>query len=181
MRGLVPALVSGLVVLALAGCSGSPGDGPRTDAVFPPRPVAVTADRNPPCTMLTPDQAARLGLRRPTPGQGIVNGQPSPGCTWLGSTIDYNVQFIPIGAEVALTDPMATITTVNGFGAVQNLPDLPGSPPICQVAVDVAPGQSIRVQANAVPDPPYGTDELCRRASEVASMVMTTVVMTAPR
>lgn len=90
-------------------------------------------------------------------------------------------QFIPIGAEAAIPVPGSTVTRVDGFGAVQNSPVIGGAPPICQLAVDVAPGQTIRVQANAVPDPPYGMDELCRRASQTASMVMATVVATAPR
>jgi len=73
------------------------------------------------------------------------------------------------------------IVQVNGFGAVKNIPDVPGAPPICQIAVDVAPGTSVRVQANSVPDYGYNNDQICERATEAASMVMTTVVATASR
>ncbi|TCK21360.1 uncharacterized protein DUF3558 [Pseudonocardia endophytica] len=131
--------------------------------------------------MLVADQVERLGLRHPTPSDAVVDGLPSPACKWLGNDGGISAQFIPIGAEVAIPVPGAVITQVNGFGAVRNVPDLPGSPPICQLAIDVAPGQTVRVQANAIPNPPYGMDELCRRADEAASMVMTTVVANAPK
>lgn len=105
----------------------------------------------------------------------MVDGRPSPACKWLGAEVDVTVQFIPIGTEVAATVPGSTIVQVNGFGAVRNVPDLPG-PPICQVALDVAPAQTIRVQVSPLPNSSSGMDELCRRADEAASMVMTTVV-----
>lgn len=183
MSAVARALATGLAMAVLAGCASAsdPGPPPPSGPTLPPRPASVAADRIPPCAMLVADQIERLGLRRTTPSQGMVDGRPSPACKWLGSDIDINVQFIPIGTEVAIPVPGAMITQVNGFGAVRNVPDLPGSPPICEVAVDVAPGQTVRVQANAVPNPPYGMDELCRRADEAASMVMTTVVATAPR
>ena len=177
MTVLVRVLVAGMVALALASCSESTEPGP----VLPPRPTSVPADRVAPCAMLTPPQADRLQLYESQPGGGVVDGRPSPGCTWLGSNIGYNIQFIPVGAEAAIPVPGSTITQVNGFGAVQNSPVISGAPPICQLAVDIAPGQTVRVQANAVPDPPYGMDELCRRARETASMVVDTVVATAPR
>ncbi|WP_165922495.1 DUF3558 family protein [Pseudonocardia endophytica] len=168
-----------MAIFVLAACSPTASPTPPSPTL-PPRPVSIAADRIPPCTMLEADQADQLGLRHPTPGQGIVEGVQSPSCTWLGGDGGTNVQFIPVGAEVALNLPGATTTQVNGFGAVRNVPNLPGSPPICQLAIDVAPGQTVRVQANAIPNPPYGMDELCHRADEAASMVMTTVVANVP-
>lgn len=183
MRAALRVLVTALALATITGCSSSDrhAGSPPSEPAFPPRPLSVSADRVAPCDMLAPDQAQRLGLRRPSPINVVVDGQPSSGCTWLGSTSGLNVQFIPIGADVAIAVPGATITTVNGFGAVRSVPAPSGSPPICQVAVDVAAGQTVRVQANALPSSSYGMDELCRRADEAASMVMTILVATAPR
>jgi hypothetical protein len=72
---------------------------------------------------------------------------------------------------------------VNGFGAVQNVPTITmGGGPVCQITIDAAQNQTIRVQAlTRTNPPPIPVDELCLRANEVASMVMTTVVATASR
>ncbi len=164
-----------------AGCSAgtTPTDGP-----FPPRPVTIDSSRVPPCDLLSDPQQAELGLRTGRPGNANVNGRPSSTCTWLGSgAVDYNVQFIPVDAAIAVTEPGARITVINGFGAVQSVPgETFGGTPFCQVAVDAAAGQTIRVQASTRPgEPPIGIDEQCRRAVNAASMVMTTVAATASR
>lgn len=164
-----------------AGCSTSttPTGGP-----FPSRPAIVDSSRIPPCTLMSDPQRARLELRPGRPGNANVNGRPSSTCTWLGSgPVDYNAQFIPIDAVEATTEPGATIIAINGFGAVQSVPgETFGGTPFCQVTVDTAESQAIRIQAKTRPgDPPIGIDEQCRRAVEAASMVMTTVVATASR
>lgn len=129
--------------------------------------------------MLTPEQERSLKLRNETAGDTVVNGLPSPTCTWIGeSGIDFNVQFIAIEAQVSASAPGSSVARVDRFGAIQNVESsLSSGMPFCQLTIDVAQGQSIRVQALAGPGGPApGIDEQCRRANEVASMVMTTVV-----
>lgn len=159
-------------LVALTGCSA----GAPEPSAFPSRPVDVAIAGLDPCTVFTGSQQSALGLRKATPAQAVVNGRPSTGCVWLGRTdIGYNTQTIPVGAEVALSEPAGVVVRVNGFGAVRNVVrELTGGAPTCQVTIDAAPGQSIRVQAQA--DLPNHTeDEMCRLATAASSMVMTTV------
>lgn len=151
---------------------------------FPPRPATVDASGMRPCDLLAESQRIRIGLDAGSPGTSNVNGRPSPACTWLGDgAVDYNAQIIPVDAALATTEPGATIIVVDGFGAVQSRPaETFGGTPFCQVTVDAAAGQTIRIQARTRPgEPPIGLDEQCRRAVDAASMVMTTVVATASR
>lgn len=168
-------VVTSLLAMALSGCSTE--EAPPNP--FPRRPVDVVVDNLNPCSMLDDSQMKGLGLRVGTPRTATVNGSPSPTCTWIADNgYGYNAQTIPVTAELALTEAGATPITVNGFGAVRSVVrQLTGGAPTCQVTVDVAPERAIRVQARVVPRPPLPTDdEMCRLATEAASMVMTTVV-----
>lgn len=176
MRLSVASAAIAATVLVVTGCA-QQGVLPRPEPGLPPRPVAVDADRIPPCSMLTTAQVSALELRLAGPGKATVDGRSSQGCSWFGVTIDYNVQLIPIDAQAALSLPGAALVQVNGFGAVRSIVELPGNPPICQLAVDAAPERTIRIQASPLPGrPATGEQALCRRAAEAASMVMTTLV-----
>lgn len=172
--------VLGVIAVAatLGGCSGESAETPPA-ATFPPRPAVVQLDRFSECDLLSDIQQQDLKLTRITSGTLQVEGIPARTCTFLGDAgVDINVQVIPLDAAVARRLPSASTTQVNGFGAVVNVPaDRFGDGPICQVAVDAAPGQSIRVQALTRTDPPpVPIDQVCQRATETASMVMTTVI-----
>lgn len=170
MRWSVLCAVAALVVLG--GCSAGAPEPPP----FPPRPFDVTVAGLDSCTMFTEGQRTALGLRKAVPREVTVNGQPSSGCVWLGrADLGYNTQTIPLGAEVALSDPAGVVVPVNGFGAVRNVVrGATGGDPICQVTIDAAPGASIRVQAEASL-PNHADDEMCRLATNAASMVMQTI------
>lgn len=172
-----------LVTSAALTVACSTGEAPR-GGPFPPRPVAVDSSTIAPCDLLSESQRSQLGLDDGSPGTATVNGRPSPGCVWLGDgAVDYNAQFVPVDAALATTEPGATIIAVNGSGAVRSVPaETFGGTPLCQVTVDAAAGQTIRVQASTRPgEPPIGIEAQCRLATEAASMVMTTVVATTSR
>ncbi|TCK20776.1 uncharacterized protein DUF3558 [Pseudonocardia endophytica] len=152
--------------------------------MFPPRPAEIDVQRTSACSMLSEEQQIRLELGGGKPSTRNVEGLPSPTCTWLSRKgVDFNIQLIPADPTAATQLPGAEVTQVDGFGAVQNAPaETMGGGPICQIAIDAAPGQTIRVQAlTRTNPPPIPVDQLCQRATEAASMVMTTVVATASR
>lgn len=181
MTGRLVCVLLGVAAVgaALVSCSAEPAEPPPA---FPPRPATLQLDRLPACDLLSRTQQRELKLSQPASGNLQVEGLPTRTCTFLGDDdVDINVQVIPIDTAVALRLPSASTTQINGFGAVMNVPtERFGDGPICQVAVDAAPGQSVRVQALTRTDPPpIPVDQVCRRATDVASMVMTTVVAAA--
>lgn len=176
----VRAAIVALMCALATGCAhevSSRGDA----ATFPPRPVDIRTGDLAPCSMLSPAQGSALGLDAGDAGAVSVNGQPSLDCVWLSDTdLSYSAQTIPIGAEVAVTEQRAAVIEVNGFGAVRSvLRELTGGAPTCQVTVDAGPNQSIRIQAQATGERPRRDDEMCAIATDVAGMVMITVVATA--
>lgn len=171
-----------LLCAVVAGCSQDVVPREETRG-FPARPLDIGTHDVAPCSMLTSAQGVELGLDEGQARVANVNEQRSPACIWLSeSDISYSAQTIPIGAEAARSEVGAAIIEVNGFGAVRSIPRaLAGGTPICQVTVDAGPGQSIRVQAQATGERPRTEDEMCRIATDVTGMVMTTVVATARR
>ena len=172
-----------VLTAVLASCSSSstrPGGQPL---VFPPRPAEISIEKAGNCTVLSKEQQKQLKIFDARASMNTVNGQPSPGCTLLGREgIDFNTQTIPVGAEIAVRTPNSEVLSVNGFGAVRDIPvNSLGPTPLCQIAIDAAQGKTIRVQASATPRMELEPPELCRRATEAASMVMTTLVATASR
>ncbi len=179
----------------LVGCTDSSPRTPEAAArdAFPVRPSEVPLDHTDPCRMLSEGQVADLGLRRINDSSvEMVDGVPSPGCGWIGTDpmggnqdrpiVNYNVQVIPLPAEGAATAPDARVAQINGFGAVVNVPASVGGGLVCQVAVDAADHRSLRVQAVLRPvGPQLSVPDLCRRATDVASMVMDTVVAATSR
>ncbi len=182
-----------LIVIIVAVCAGALActNDPASDPAdqggrsrFPQRPAAIDLAAVPPCGVLTKPQQAQLGIYASQAGDVNVDGRPSPGCGYLSSDVfDYNTQTIPVGADAAIQLPGSEVIHVNGFGAVRNRPDDSFSTrPTCQVAIDAAPGQTIRVQVSTAPNgPPVGEEQLCSRATDVASMVMDTVVAATSR
>lgn len=178
--------------LLFVGCSPSNSPTPSPSSESSLRPADIAVDRIEPCSMLTEQQTTQLGVRG-VRGSTVetVDGQPSPGCGWIvdasrppddRTTIDYNSQIISQPISAALGSPGATPTQVNRFDALVIPPVADEADPFCQVAVDAAPHTTIRVQALLQPNAPRIPDgELCRRATDAASMVMTTVVATASR
>lgn len=170
------AVVASILAAALTGCSAADD---RTPSPFPLRPVDIAVDSLSPCSMLDDSQRERLGVRPGTPRTTTVNGSPSAICTWIASNgYGYNAQSIPVSAELALTEAGATPIIVNGFGAVRSMVrEMTGGGSTCQITIDAAPARAIRVQAGASPEPPLPSDEeMCRLATEAASMVMKTAV-----
>lgn len=186
-RGWFLASIAAATLLSSCATSKPPTPEASARESFPPRPSELALDRIDPCLMLSGAQVADLGLRRINDSSiEPVDGTASRGCGWIGANpagrsadrplVSYNAQVIPLPAERAIAAPGAQLTQINGFGAVLNVPTSIGGGLVCQLAIDAAQDKSLRVQAVLGPvGPQLGVDELCRRATEAASMVTTTV------
>ncbi|MBW0106347.1 DUF3558 domain-containing protein [Pseudonocardia sp. KRD291] len=181
-RAWVTAIAT-LAAIAVAGCSGPSSTAPSP---FPPRPAELrTADIDP-CSVITDTDRRRLGVERGTAGESDVGiGAPSRTCGWrnFDDGYGYNVQTIPTAAGAALSVPGSTVRTVNGFGAVENVPadyQGPGIPPACQLTIDVGEEQAVRVQVQSsdtrASGSPEALAEACSRANALAHSVMRNLV-----
>lgn len=186
--------VLGVLIVVLAGCTtggqASPADPPATNQAspatssLPPRPRDVPIDDVDPCTLLTREQRAELGLDRPP--------QPrrEPSLLYPG-----DVSWCSIGGtEPSISISISTVTTAgiefwtSGRAAaeirplqVAQFPALEATSRVvddgCNVIVDVAAGQMLDIQArSAGANPPITQDRLCRDASRAANLTMDTLL-----
>lgn len=190
---LLPVLV-GVVVGCAQPVPGTPPpsaagpatSGPATSAApevpLPSRPRDVPLDGLDPCTLLTADQRAELGLDQPP----VLDVSPSTlyngGVTQLCSIRGFEPRVISVGVELSISGGVElffrpgvrsqiTPIDVRGFPAVVAVPTSRGG--FCTVVVDVAPGQAVDVSAaNAGGTPPIPQPELCTVAQRLAGTVM---------
>jgi hypothetical protein len=158
-----------------------------TGVLLPPRPREVRLDGVDPCSLLTPEQRAELGLtsepRASRPYVGLFRGEvatctvrgPAPGGALLVSGAVTTV-----GIERwTENDVAATLRTTDVLG----FPALIAAPQrfddYCNVEVDVAPGQLLDVQFGAgTPERPVPQDEICVRAHRSAELMMSALLGT---
>ncbi|HEY0575761.1 MAG TPA: DUF3558 domain-containing protein [Pseudonocardia sp.] len=185
----VAGLITGVVLLAVAGCGGSPA--PRRSApsmsqapvspALPPRPVELRLDGIDPCSLLTAAQRSQLGVNQGQPGHGSEssplkgascvwsNLPASPDNAWSGRLV------LGQGADYALG--LEPLRTVNGFAATTT--GSAGSDPTfyCGMLVDVAPGQSLLASYdNGAKDYPGMNHQLaCDKAQQLASDMLSTL------
>jgi hypothetical protein len=163
-----------------AGCTAAP-----TEALPPPRPREVRLDGVDPCTLLTAEQRAGLGLtsepHASTAYVELFRGDV-PTCTMRGRSPESVLLGIStvttVGIErwsepdlVSQTRPTSTA----GFPALAAIPSRLTD--YCSVEVDVAAGQLLDVQfGGGTPQSPIPQEELCRRAGQSADAAMATLL-----
>lgn len=188
---LLPVLV-GVVVGCAQPVPGTPAPvppsaaGPATSAApevrLPPRPRDVPLDGLDPCTLLTADQRAELGLDQPP----VLDVGPSTlyngGVTQLCSIGGFEPRVIAVSIQLSVTGGIElflrpgvrsqiTPIDVQGFPAVVAVPA--SLRDFCTVVVDVAPGQAVDIQvATGGGQPPIPQPELCTVAQRLAATVM---------
>jgi hypothetical protein len=170
-----------------AGCTAATERTPSapTEALPPPRPREVRLDGVDPCTLLTAEQRAGLGLdgtpRLSDPYAALFGGKV-PTCTITGLSgepIAVGVGAVTsVGIERWRTGDLAAEvhpTMVADFPAVVAVPRQLTD--YCSVEVDVAAGQLLDVQfSDGGGKPPIPQDELCQRAGQVAKELMTSLL-----
>ena len=187
--GLLGAVAAALV---LGGCTVNGPDEPLPDpansggdtGASRPRDLAVE-DRTDAelCALLIPEQQTRLDVARPR-AVGEDDEKDYPGCLWTGppgerTGLDVSIQAVPQGlAEFkeqklgpGFPETAASYTVAGGFPAEQSQNNEGLETHGCNVAVDVADGQTLWVLSGplvpgAVPD-----QQMCdhaRRAAEFA-------------
>jgi hypothetical protein len=160
----------------------SPAARPGGAVELPPRPREVRLDGVDPCSLLTEEQRAELGLDgRPVsseapvglyPGADVracdISGfEPRAVSTGISLVTTVGIERYTSGELVAEIRPI----TVQGFPAVVAVPTR--FTDYCTVVVDVAPGQLLDVQfATGGRQPPIPQPQLCRDAETVAGEVM---------
>ena len=182
---LAPLLVTALLA---AGCTTVVAGTPSapTGVLLPPRPREIRLDGVDPCSLLTAEQRAALGLEsEPRPGtissSALYRGNV-PICTMNG----FRPQASVVGVGLVTTsgidlwstrgiDADVTSTTVKGFPAVTATPRR--FTDYCSVDVDIASGQLIDIQfGDGGNRPQIGQNDLCKRAHEVAEAVIASLV-----
>jgi hypothetical protein len=182
--------VVGVVLLLLAGCTTISGQA-EPAAPFPSapaRPREVRIDGVDPCSLLTDEQRAELGLDgRPVLDRRQTNLYPGgdvPSCTisgfepravWtaLSLVATTGIERYSSGELVVDVRP----TNVRGFPALTAVPQR--FTEWCSVVVDVAPGQLIDVRfVDGGREPPVPQEQLCDDAAVVADRVMGTLLST---
>ncbi len=173
-------LVLPLVACVLAaGCTTAVEGTPSapTGVLLPPRPREVRLDGVDPCSLLTPEQRAELGLDgvpRYTDPYAELFGGNVPTCTITGLTREPIAVGIGVVTSAGIErwqsgDLAADVrpTTIAGFPAVVAVPR--HLTDYCSVEVDVAAGQLLDVQfSDGGGTPPIPQTELCQRAVQVA-------------
>jgi len=168
-----------------AGCSAA--DTPPAPTAPPPpaRPREVRLDGVDPCSLLTAEQRAGLGLtsepHASTAYVELFRGNVRT-CTMRGRSPDSVLLGISAVTTTGIerwkeSDLVAQTrsTSVAGFPALAAVP--PQLTDYCSVEVDVAAGQLLDVQfGGGSPQSPIPQDELCRRAVDAAAAAMATLV-----
>ncbi|MBW0102106.1 DUF3558 family protein [Pseudonocardia sp. KRD291] len=181
MRAAVPASV--LAVALVSGC-GAPA---AAASPFPPRPADLEVSRLPACEAVDARSSVELGILERTPdpiGQGANNCvlHGVGGQFWLlriqpGIPADRYVPGHPdrLGERTGFTGQR--ITTVEGYGAIENAAQAPPTNYTCTVVVDADPDTSFlvtyEVNSPAARSRAVGSHaEGCDRATRVAAMVI---------
>jgi hypothetical protein len=180
------ALLVAAAMLA-GGCSADTPPPPDPDKIeLPPRPREVRVDGVDPCSLLTAEQRAELGLAgQPEFDLGpseLYPGADVPACVMRG----FEPRAVSIGLSVVTTAGVELFTSgdlaaavkpaeVQGFPAVVAEPTR--SPDWCTVVIDVAPGQLLDIQfADGGRPPPIPQPQLCMDAQALADAVMVTLL-----
>jgi hypothetical protein len=177
-------------VLVLTGCSapgvaGSGGPASFEGIELPPRPRDIDVRDIDPCSLLTEEQRAEVGLEteplsyEPTPS--ILFEGLAATCTSrafdpvaFGVAVDLTYDGLGIGALTGrpVSDEL-TVMEFEGFPAVLARPQ---DPLFCQVVVDVAPGSSVSLGYREGGRRTIPQDVLCDGVLEVAEKAMSTLV-----
>jgi hypothetical protein len=176
-----------LVLLLLAGCTTVTGQAepaaPSSSA--PARPREVRIDGVDPCSLLTEEQRAELGLD----GEPRFDDSPSllfPGHVPMCVTSSFGPRAIVVSVGLVSTAGIEFISTgqlaadleqsvIAGFPATVTRPKQRAQ--FCNVFVDVAPGQLLDVQAlDGGSRPPIAEEQLCQDAERAATGAMETLL-----
>lgn len=190
---LVRRVVGGPLIVLLASACAIPGTaGPAPEArpngavELPPRPREVRLEGVDPCSLLTEQQRAELGLDgRPFFSKapvGLYGGAEVPLCTIGG----FEPRAVTVGVSLVTSTGIERYTS-GGLAAELRPIDVPGFPGVVAVptrfteyrtaVVDVAPGQLLDVQfRDGGRRPPIPQPQLCHDAETVAGEVMATLV-----
>jgi Protein of unknown function (DUF3558) len=189
-RTLSAAASAVLALITLAGCgpAAQPSQPPTPTSstaepakTLPSRPREVRLNGIDPCTLITPKLRAELGeLNDHFSHEKAFDSLASSNCAITNVPHDpgyvLSLRLVTAqGADFYLASPKITVTSVNGFGSL----DQPGLNDLaenrsCLVIVDVAQGQSLWVGFNGSNDtpPPGGYQAMCSKAHIAAESIM---------
>jgi hypothetical protein len=179
-------LLIAVVLVLVGGCTGA-GGGPAepTGLSLPPRPRDLRIDGVEPCSLLTEQQRAELGLDgtpRSSRAPSVLFGGDEAACNIRG----FSPRAVSVGLGLVTTsgierfaagelDAAVQASSVEGYPAVVAAPTRVHD--FCSVLVDVAPGQLLDIQfADGGRQPPISQDRLCTDAGQVAQAAMQTLI-----
>ncbi|MFE2754247.1 DUF3558 domain-containing protein [Actinosynnema sp. NPDC059335] len=195
MRPSKAAVLAGVVLAVVAGCSpgetGNPrpatSDTPATsESAEPttsrsPRPKEIALDGIDPCATLTPAQRTELKIDEAVndPLDVLNNDRPAPTCAYMSngrSVFSYNVSLVS-GEGIEYWEGGSNLDVdaknVGGFAAYQY--KLSGtSDAYCSYAVDVADKQQLIVQFLPIGEG-FTQDQMCQNAAKGAELALATL------
>jgi hypothetical protein len=171
------ALAAVLMAAVIGGCAGpvagEPSSAPGVKASPQPASSGIDVTGLDPCTALTAEQATSLGVGGPKPGTTVTGYRY---CLWSeagrgSSFASYYVDSATdIGFErVIAAGPEFKIGRYRAVDAKGSLADFDN---ICQVAIDVHPGQLLQVNYGVRGGSPIGHAAACQKAIAAASIVV---------
>jgi hypothetical protein len=172
-----------LLVIVAAGCSsavpGAPApdrsDRATTASASPParQGDGIDMGRFDPCTALTAEQAATLGLDDPKPGS------PSQGektCIWSHYLSEPIESYLIDGSAKVGIDSLAAIGgpfSIGGRKAIISRSEYGNLENSCAIVVEISPGQSLHINYGYEGSTqPMTHDLACQKAKPVAEMVV---------
>jgi hypothetical protein len=188
-RVRLAALAGAALVFGIAGCAPAqpppaalspPPSAAPTSSPFPPRPAELRLDGIDPCALLTSAEQTKLDVQF-TGKVDDADQFHSLVCRWanLGGGTPDNAwiarAIVKQGADYALRSAApAQVVQVGGFSAVQTSSPYFDAKTQCILAIDVAQGESLRVQYNNLQgDYPGITHEVaCQQASKAAELML---------
>jgi Protein of unknown function (DUF3558) len=180
-----------VALLVASGCVPVTGEPARpapaepTALSLPARPRDLRIDGVEPCSLLTEQQRAELGLDGPSVSdrsRSILFGGDETACLVRG----FSPRAVSVGVGLVTTvgielvadgdlDAVVSALDVRGYPAVRAVPNR--FEKFCSVFVDVAPGQLLDIQySDGGRTPPIPQDLLCRDAEHVADAAMQTLL-----
>lgn len=181
-RRLVVSVLLAAGVLGSAGCgassagspsrqSDSPGSGPTRLAPTVTNPRDVTAFRQRPCDLLTPEQLAALGIDQPGEQDSLPSGNQT--CVWRDSGFDQEIavgsypDFDLLSANYRIRDSYQLFRPIEVAGLPATLQQDHFS--ACGVTVGLATTQAVEVNYVDTSDP---IADPCGKARRIAEIVV---------
>lgn len=147
----------------------------ETTEAPPTRPREITLDDVDPCTLLQQTEYQDYGLNKP--GKPTTDSQGAAACLWLAASGHMGVSLV---TQEGVDSLSGRYSQVESASAIDDFPayaiTLPGEEETCFMAIDVAEGQYLKIQASVDSSALTDIPPICDYAHDFATSIMSTLV-----